>query len=73
MLWVLNQSDGSASLLDVAQRSGIGFAAISAAAGELAKAKLLRALDEPRPRKKHAAKRSGRRKRPNIRNTGRRK
>jgi aminopeptidase-like protein len=73
MLWVLNQSDGSASLLDVAQRSGIGFAAISAAAGELAKAKLLRALDEPRPPKKQAAKRSGRRKRPNIRNTGRRK
>ena len=28
MLWVLNQSDGSASLLDIAQRSGIAFDSI---------------------------------------------
>lgn len=43
MLWLLNQSDGSASLLDVAERSGLGFADIRSAAEELTKAKLLRA------------------------------
>ena len=26
MLWVLNQSDGSRSLLDIAERSGLSFA-----------------------------------------------
>jgi aminopeptidase-like protein len=45
MLWVLNQSDGSASLLDIAQRSGLGFPAISQVAGELARAALLRDAD----------------------------
>jgi aminopeptidase-like protein len=29
MLWVLNQSDGATSLLDIAERSGIGFASIA--------------------------------------------
>ena len=46
MLWVLNQSDGSASLLDIAQRSGIGFPAVKLVADELEKAALLRAADE---------------------------
>jgi aminopeptidase-like protein len=41
MLWVLNQSDGGRSLLDVAERSGIPFAAISAAAARLREAGLL--------------------------------
>jgi aminopeptidase-like protein len=41
MLWVLNQSDGGRSLLDVAERSGIPFAAISAAAARLRDAGLL--------------------------------
>jgi len=42
MLWVLNQSDGKNSLLDVAERSGITFAAIQKAAEALEEHKLLR-------------------------------
>jgi len=41
MLWLLNQSDGSRSLLDVAQRSGLGFAKIHEAAVALEEAGLL--------------------------------
>jgi aminopeptidase-like protein len=41
MLWVLNQSDGQKSLLDIAERSGLSFAAIGAAASRLRKAELL--------------------------------
>ncbi|MGI9658449.1 MAG: DUF4910 domain-containing protein [Gaiellaceae bacterium] len=41
LLWVLNQSDGSASLLDIAQRSGLSFEAIAAAAEALCEADLL--------------------------------
>jgi hypothetical protein len=42
LLWVLNQSDGSRSLLEIARRSGIGFGAIREAATALEQAKLLR-------------------------------
>jgi aminopeptidase-like protein len=35
MLWVLNQSDGSRTLLDIAERSGLPFAAIHKAATAL--------------------------------------
>ncbi len=42
LLWVLNQSDGAHTLLDIAQRSGLSFAALRAAARELEGAKLLR-------------------------------
>jgi aminopeptidase-like protein len=45
MLWVLSQSDGGASLLDIVQRSGVAFNAISRAADELAGAGLLRAVE----------------------------
>jgi aminopeptidase-like protein len=41
LLWVLNQSDGSRSLLDVAERSGLPFAAIREAAERLEVAGLL--------------------------------
>jgi aminopeptidase-like protein len=41
LLWVLNQSDGLHSLLDIAQRSGLKFAALQAAAAELKTARLL--------------------------------
>jgi aminopeptidase-like protein len=41
MLWVLNQSDGRNSLLDIAHRSGIPFGAISAATSRLREAGLL--------------------------------
>ena len=41
MLWVLNQSDGVNSLLDIAERSGIPFAVINAAATRLREAGLL--------------------------------
>jgi aminopeptidase-like protein len=65
MLWLLNQSDGSASLLDIAQRSGIRFDLISRMADELTNASLLRPLDRrgsPRrkPRAKAASHRQGR-------------
>jgi aminopeptidase-like protein len=89
MLWVLNQSDGSASLLDIARRSGIGFPAIRLVADELEQAALLRATDATKPgpasatralrptasskAKKSVPSRSGRRKRPEIRGPGRRK
>jgi aminopeptidase-like protein len=43
MLWVLNLSDGSHSLIDVAERSGLAFPAISDAARSLEKAGLLEA------------------------------
>lgn len=41
MLWVLNQSDGGPSLLDIAQRSGLDFDTIRAAARALEEAGLL--------------------------------
>jgi aminopeptidase-like protein len=57
MLWVLSQSDGKQSLLDIASKSKLGFAAVRSAAEDLAKAKLLRAAGEPRGRR--AARRKG--------------
>jgi aminopeptidase-like protein len=42
LLWVLNLSDGYSSLLDVAERSDLGFAAIREAADALLEAGLLR-------------------------------
>jgi aminopeptidase-like protein len=42
ILWVLNQSDGSRTLLDVAERSGLRFADIRLAAERLLEAGLLR-------------------------------
>ncbi|MER6576412.1 DUF4910 domain-containing protein [Nonomuraea sp. NPDC001023] len=41
MLWVLNLSDGDNTLLDVAQRSGLPFAAIAEAAQSLREAELV--------------------------------
>lgn len=41
MLWALNLSDGAHSLLDIAERSGLPFAALAEAAGELTTAGLL--------------------------------
>jgi aminopeptidase-like protein len=45
MLWVLNQSDGRHSLLDVAERSGLPFADLRAAAERLHAAGLLAAAE----------------------------
>ena len=45
MLWVLNQSDGGNSLLDIAERSGLTFAVISEAADALREADLLEELE----------------------------
>lgn len=42
LLWVLNQSDGTSSLLDIAVRSGIAFSSISDAAELLCEHDLLR-------------------------------
>ena len=47
MLWVLNQCDGDRSLLDIAQRSGMSFESICAAARTLEQAGLL-SQDPPR-------------------------
>jgi aminopeptidase-like protein len=41
MLWVLNGSDGSASLLDIAERSGLPMSALHAAATRLSETDLL--------------------------------
>jgi len=41
LLWVLNQSDGSHSLLDIANQSGLPFPVIRQAAEDLLKADLL--------------------------------
>jgi aminopeptidase-like protein len=41
LLWVLSASDGSASLVDVAERSGLPFQAVRAAADRLLQAELL--------------------------------
>jgi aminopeptidase-like protein len=45
MLWVLNQSDGSCSLFDVAERSGLPFSDLRAAAQRLHAAGLLAAAE----------------------------
>ncbi|REJ73114.1 MAG: DUF4910 domain-containing protein [Acidobacteria bacterium] len=45
LLWMLNQSDGGRSLLDVAERSGIAFTDLAHAAAALEEAQLLRAGD----------------------------
>jgi aminopeptidase-like protein len=47
LLWVLNASDGSASLLDVARRSGMPFGAIRAAADALLEHDLLAPVSAP--------------------------
>lgn len=44
MLWVLNQSDGEHSLLEIAERSGISLSMVSTAAQRLVDAKLLRPI-----------------------------
>ncbi len=41
LLWVLNQSDGNASLLDIAERAGLPFTVIARAASDLEGAGLL--------------------------------
>jgi aminopeptidase-like protein len=46
LLWVLNLSDGRHSLLDVAERSGMGFAVLREAADALLEAGLLREVAE---------------------------
>jgi aminopeptidase-like protein len=50
MLWVLNQSDGHHSLLDIAERSGCAFAAIRRAAHLMEQHGLLKACDTIRGR-----------------------
>jgi aminopeptidase-like protein len=50
MLWVLNQADGSMSLLDIAERSGLSFRVIRSAAKRLAGAGLLSPPPSPAPR-----------------------
>ena len=45
LLWILNQSDGRNSLMDISERSGLTFEVLAAAAGELTSAGLLRDID----------------------------
>ena len=51
LLWVLNQSDGTRSLLEIADRSGIDFRAVREAATALLGVGLLRPLSERRSSK----------------------
>ncbi len=46
MLWVLNQSDGSKSTLDISLRSGLDFSLLRDASSQLSEAGLLRELSE---------------------------
>ena len=46
MLWLLNQSDGRASVLDVAERSGLPFGVLAASAERLAGAGLLAVTED---------------------------
>ena len=41
LLWVLNQSDGRSSVLDIARRSGLAYAVVARAAERLERAELL--------------------------------
>ena len=52
LLWVLNQSDGTRSLLDIARRSGSSFEAVAEAARALEGVKLLRAAPDAQPKKR---------------------
>jgi aminopeptidase-like protein len=54
-LWVLNFSDGEHSLLDIAERSGIPFAAVQEAAELLLEQKLLALVDGASAVSDHAA------------------
>jgi aminopeptidase-like protein len=45
MLWVLNQSDGEHSLLDIAERSGLEFPLLAQAARSLSAERLLRVVE----------------------------
>jgi aminopeptidase-like protein len=57
LLWVLNQSDGSRSLLDIAARSGVDFHVLREAAAALAEVGLLRpAHAQALPRQKRPLK-----------------
>jgi aminopeptidase-like protein len=47
LLWVLNQSDGTNSLLDIADKAGLKYSIILGAARELVKARLLVRCDGP--------------------------
>ena len=47
LLWVLNQSDGTQTLIDIADRSGLPYASILRAARRLEQANLLRASSAP--------------------------
>jgi aminopeptidase-like protein len=62
MLWILNQSDGTHSLLDIAKRSGIAFSVVRQAASDLEGAKLL----APAKPRRQAEKRSHPRAKNNI-------
>lgn len=66
LLWVLNQSDGSHTLLQIAQRAGMDFGTVREAAAALEEAGLLRAAGRARPaatRTRTHARRAGARKR----------
>lgn len=62
MLWVLNQSDGSHSLGDIAQRSGLSLATLRTAARALQGAQLLSLMNPPLAARKRGAATAGRRK-----------
>jgi aminopeptidase-like protein len=62
LLWVLNQSDGSRSLLDIAGRSSLNFEVLQEAAAALKGTGLLEAVSRPQPDR--SARKVAHRKRP---------
>jgi aminopeptidase-like protein len=62
LLWVLNQSDGAHSLLDIAKRSGIEFNIIRQAADELERAALVAPAEDARSKSKPRRARTGKKK-----------
>jgi aminopeptidase-like protein len=47
LLWVLNQTDGRHSLLDIAERSGVAFEQLALAAEAAREADLIRPVATP--------------------------
>jgi aminopeptidase-like protein len=72
MLWILNQSDGSKSLLDIARRAELEFAVVREAASALESAGLLRAAVTRAPRAPRRARTASRGPRPMKRKETRR-
>jgi aminopeptidase-like protein len=73
MLWVLNQSDGQASLLDIAARSGLAVGTLGTVAEELTQARLLKEVGDGKPKRTSATRTAKRPQRRVARKKGRKR